>query len=64
YQESLIFSCHRLNTLSVQEWQGWGLPRDVAEKVVQERERGGRYGSVLEVTRRTGLSLSDLGPIL
>lgn len=64
YQETLNYSWHRLNTLSVQELQGWGLPRDVAEKVVQERERGGRYGSVLEVTRRTGLSLSDLGPIL
>jgi len=64
YQEELNYSWHRLNTMTAEELQFWGLDREVAEKVVQERSRRGRFQSVLEVTRRTGVSLAALKPIL
>ncbi|MCU0540606.1 MAG: helix-hairpin-helix domain-containing protein [Oscillatoriaceae cyanobacterium Prado104] len=55
YQKEACFTWKRLNILSPEELIRDGLDRDVAEKIVRERQKKGEYKSVVDVKRRTGL---------
>jgi DNA uptake protein ComE-like DNA-binding protein len=56
-QKSTDFSWSPINTLSTQELVDCGLDLTIAHKITAERERGGLYKSVGDVTQRTAVSL-------
>lgn len=56
-QKSTDFSWNPINTLSTQELVDCGLDLIIAQKIIAERERGGLYKSVGDVTQRTTISL-------
>lgn len=47
-----------LNTASQKELLSYGIGEDIAQKLVEERQKNGSYRSLIEVKRRTGLPLS------
>lgn len=56
-QKSTDFSWNPINTLSTQELVDCGLDLTIAQKITAERERGGLYKTVGDVTQRTAISL-------
>lgn len=64
YKKEIDFSWKRLNTYSSEELITCGLDAAIAEKIVIERQRKGKYRSVIEVKQRTGLPFSTYRQIV
>jgi DNA uptake protein ComE-like DNA-binding protein len=50
-------SWRRLNHYSAQELIGEGIRSDIAQRIVEEREKNGLYRSAIEVRNRAGIPL-------
>lgn len=57
-------SWRRVNSYSKTELVRCGLAEEVAQKIVEEREKNGRFHSVIEIKHRTGLSLNQYRDII
>lgn len=57
-------SWRRVNSYSKAELICCGLEEKVAQKIIEEREKNGRYYSVIDIKHRTGLSLSQYREII
>jgi DNA uptake protein ComE-like DNA-binding protein len=62
-QESYV-SWRRANNLSLAELTMIGLELPVAEAIIRERNRGGQYKSIVDITKRTGLPVNSFRPLI
>ncbi|GEM_PF-450053 len=57
YKKEAEYSWRKLNSLSVEELMTFNLSLDHAQIIVKERNQRGKYKSLLEVKKRTGIPL-------
>jgi DNA uptake protein ComE-like DNA-binding protein len=58
YRQEASLSWKRLNTLSTEELIAQGLEAEIAQEIVNERQKRGEYKSLVEVKKRTGVPFS------
>ena len=57
YKKEAEYSWRKLNILSVEELMTYEISANHAEKIVEERHNNGKYQSLLDVSKRTGIPL-------